>query len=617
MVNQRYNSFFITGIALAALLFSCSPPPSRSFLKARNGQIVNGQGDTVILRGMGLGGWMLQEGYMFRMGFLGRQYRIRESIESLVGKAGTERFYQQWLMGHTRRADIDSMAAWGFNSIRLPMHYNLYTLPVEGEPVPGLQTWLKTGFTMTDSLLAWCKANKMYLILDLHAAPGGQGNDLNISDRNPDKPSLWESEANREKTIALWRKLAERYAGEEWIGGYDILNETNWGFGDSTDVRGTSEKTNAPLRKLLVDLTRAIREVDTNHIIFLEGNGFANNYNGIFPKWDDNLVLSFHKYGNFTTRETIQRFLDLREKHNIPLWLGESGENSNTWFTETIELCEKNGIGWAWWQSKKMGISNPLEVRQPEGYQQLLDYWAAREKRFKVQSSKLKGSEDDETPVGNSEKHGEISGKPGRKETLRILSEWLENLRIENNIFHRDVIDAMFRQVTSYEALPFSEHSVRAGSTIKAVDFDLGRQRYAYFDTDSANYRYTPGVNTTGNRGHSYRNDGVDIQPDSNGYHIFHIEDGEWLQYTVDVRDDNIDLIQLGVAGETGGGRITVRIGNHTLTNPIGIPAAGGQESWRSIPVSIPVLAKGKNVIRVKAEEGGFTFKSITFARQQ
>ncbi len=573
--------------ALSAMAWTaCDVDPyPKNFLKAQGHHIVNGQGDTVILRGMGLGGWMLQEGYMFRLGFIGQQYRIRKHIEDVIGDEETERFYAEWLANHTRKIDIDSMAAWGFNSIRLPMHYNLYTLPVEEEPVAGEQTWLDIGFTMTDSLLAWCKANNMYLILDLHAAPGGQGNDVNISDRNPDKPSFWESEENRAKTIALWRKLAERYADEEWIGGYDVLNETNWGFEDSTDFRGTAEQTNAPLRQFLVDVTHAIREVDTNHIIFLEGNGFANNYNGIFPKWDHNLVLSFHKYGNPNVQEAIQRFIDLRNEHDIPLWLGESGENSNTWFTEAIELCETNGIGWTWWQNKKMGINQPLEIKQPDGYRKLLAYWEGK---------------------------GE---KPPHNDALRILNGWLENLKLENNIFHRDVVDAMFRQVYAHDAVPFGENRIAVGTVLPAVDFDLGRQGIAYYDTDTASYHYTPGMNTQGNRGRSYRNDGVDIRRDSSGHHIFHIEDGEWLQYTVNIIDEGISDLLLSIAAETAGGRIIVYIDDQVLAQPIVVPTTGGNQQWADIKVEIPGLAKGIHVLRIHADKGGFNFKSIAFGQ--
>jgi endoglucanase len=107
--------------------------------------------------------------------------------------------------------------SWGFNSVRLPMHYNLFTLPAENEPIAGKNTWLTIGFALTDSLVTWCRENHMYIILDLHAAPGGQGNDLNISDRDGSKPSLWQNDANRQKTIALWSKLAERYSNEDTI----------------------------------------------------------------------------------------------------------------------------------------------------------------------------------------------------------------------------------------------------------------------------------------------------------------------------------------------------------------------------------------------------------------
>ncbi len=129
---------------------------------------------------------------------------------------------------HVTKADIDSLASWGYNSVRPALHYNLFTLPIEEEPVPGEQTWLDKGFELVDSLLSWCEANEMYLILDLHAAPGGQGYNAAICDYDPSKPSLWESEENRIKTVALWGKLAERYSDEPWMGGYDLINEPNW-----------------------------------------------------------------------------------------------------------------------------------------------------------------------------------------------------------------------------------------------------------------------------------------------------------------------------------------------------------------------------------------------------
>jgi endoglucanase len=398
-------------ICLFFFLFS-SNSEAQSFLKAQGRLIVNENGEKVILRGMGLGGWMLQESYMLKLGPVGPQHRIRQRIEELIGKEKTAAFYDGWLASYTRKIDIDSMASWGFNSVRLPMHYRLYTLSVEEEAVAGRNTWLEKGFALTDSLVAWCKANHMYLILDLHAAPGGQGHDYNISDRDSTKPSLWDSKANQQKMIALWRRLAERYANEPNIGGYDIINEPNWGFEDARDRNGVKETKNVPLRKLMMAITAAIRSVDKKHIIIIEGNGWGNNYRGVLPPWDDNLVLSFHKYWTPNTDSAISGVLALREKYNIPLWLGESGENNNTWYRECIHLVERHDIGWAWWPLKKIGTNNPLEVRMTPEYQRVVDYLTGKGPR------------------------------PTAQEAEQALNGLLQNVRLENTVYHKEVTDA-------------------------------------------------------------------------------------------------------------------------------------------------------------------------------
>ena len=133
---------------------------AQGFLRADGKKIKNDYGN-VLLRGIGLGGWMLQEGYMLKIPGNGQQHKIRERIAALLSQQQTQEFYDTWLSNHTRKIDIDSLKSWGFNSVRLPMHFNLYTLPVEDERT-GNNTWLEKGFTLTDSLLSWCKANRMY-----------------------------------------------------------------------------------------------------------------------------------------------------------------------------------------------------------------------------------------------------------------------------------------------------------------------------------------------------------------------------------------------------------------------------------------------------------------------
>jgi len=395
-----------------------------AFLRVDGERIADARGREVLLRGMGLGGWMLQEGYMLGIKKEGTQHSIRARIEDLVGKEATERFYRLWRENHMTKADVDRLAASGFNSIRLPMHYNLFTLPVEEEPAKGSDTWLAAGFEMTDRLLDWCRVNRVYLILDLHAAPGGQGKDANISDYDPAKPSLWESEENRRKTVALWRKLAERYANEPWIGGYDILNEPNWTF-EGKDRNGKEDLSNAPIWDLYRQITKAIREVDTRHIIIVEGNGWGNNYNGFPGPWDPNLVMSFHKYWNPNTEAAIAPFLALRAKYRVPVWLGESGENTNEWFRECVSLVEKHRVGWAWWPHKKLFSPRCImTVTVPDDFKRIVDYWNGEGER------------------------------PSRDAARRGLFELVENLKAEKCRFNADVARALIPDGAVAAALP-------------------------------------------------------------------------------------------------------------------------------------------------------------------
>ena len=158
--------------------------PAQGFLHRVDKKIYNGSGQEVLLKGIGLGGWLVQEGYMLQTSsFANAQWQIRQKIEQLIGTTNTENFYQAYRNNYVRKADIDSLKKWGFNSIRLPMHYNLFA---ENSNPP---VFLNLGFEIIDSLLSWCEANQIYLILDMHAAPGGQS-DEPISDYNPAYPSM-------------------------------------------------------------------------------------------------------------------------------------------------------------------------------------------------------------------------------------------------------------------------------------------------------------------------------------------------------------------------------------------------------------------------------------------
>ncbi len=550
---------------------------SQSFLSVSDKEIVNEEGQAVLLRGMGLGGWMLQEGYMLQTAsFANAQHKIERAISDLIGEEAKQEFYEAWLDNHVTKADIDSLASWGFNSVRLPMHYNLYTLPIENEPIRGEQTWLDRGFELTDNLIEWCRANGMYVILDLHAAPGGQGRDEGISDYDTTKPSLWESELNKEKTIALWRRLAERYADEPVVAGYDLINETNWDLPN-----------NNALKDLYLRLTDAIREVDQRHIIFIEGNWFANDFTNLTPPWDDQIVYSPHKYWSFNNKEVIQWVLNIREEHNVPLYFGEAGENSNEWFTDAIRLFEDNNIGWAWWPMKKVeSISGPLSVRKTTGYQGLLDYWEGR------------------------------TSKPTPELATRTLMQLTEDLKIENCRYQKDVVHAMFNQVQSGEAVPYRTFDIPG--VVHATDYDMGINGEAYQDNQVADFRVSSGNFTAWNNGWSYRNDGVDIEKsednvNSNGYNVGWLDADEWMQYSINVEQTGFYNVRVRIASNGGNGAFHFASGNASISDVIRVPNTNGWQTWTTVIVPNVLLDEADNKIRFYVDQAGFNVSSFSF----
>jgi hypothetical protein len=552
---------------------------SQGFLHANGKYIYDGSGNEVILRGIGTGNWMIQEGYMMQSSDVaGTQHEFRAKLINTIGVANTDSFYNVWLDSHFQRVDVDSMKSWGFNSVRVAMHYKWFTPPIEDEPIPDTITWLDKGFTMIDSLLDWCGDNQMYLILDLHGAPGGQGKDAAISDYDSSKPSLWESQANKDKTVALWRKLAERYSAEPWIGGYDLINETNWTF---------TEANNKPLWDLFKAITVAIREVDNNHMIILEGNGFANDYNGLPTIWDSNLALSFHKYWTYNTQESISFATNLRNARNVPIWLGESGENSNVWFTSLIALCETNHIGWSWWPVKKPGLNNPLKVSVNSDYTNLLNYWK-----------------------GNA-------ANPGAAAAFSAVLQFAENHRLENCSFQKDVVDAMIRQTQTFETIPYT--LFHTGEPIFAADYNLGRSGYAYYDLDSANFRLNTGVFTNWNQGGSYRNDGVDIQVCSdtdanNGYNVGWTGNGEWMEYTVVVDSTASYTLSIRSASGSSGSKVRLEVDKSSITPVISLPGTGGWQNFQTTNLTGVILSKGTNKIRFKFDQAGSNLNYFMFS---
>jgi aryl-phospho-beta-D-glucosidase BglC (GH1 family) len=547
------------------LLFSHSNLFAQGFLHRQDKKIVNGNGQEIILKGIGLGGWLLQEGYMLHTSqFANAQWQIRAKILDLVGEANTELFYQTYRNNYVRKSDIDSIKSWGFNSIRLPFHYNLFATNTTPP------TFLNQGFEIVDSLLEWCTQNQIYLILDMHGAPGGQSAEP-ISDYNPANPSLWESEQNKTLTVQIWRKIAERYKDEVWIGGYDLLNEPAWNLPPN----------NLPLRDLYIRITDTIRAVDNNHLLFIEGNWFATDFNGLTPAWDENMSYSFHKYWNGNTQSSIQYLVDLRNNTNRPLWLGETGENSNKWFTDCVKLMNLNNIGWAWWPHKKIqSIAGPLSAYKLPAYQNLLNYWSG------------------------------TAPRPSATVAMNALMAQANMLLLENCVYQKDVVDALIRQPSTTGIIPFAENQIPG--IVHATNYDLGQILFAYNDTEFENLG-----NGIWNNGYSYRNDGVDIETcndfSSNGFNVGWIENGEWLKYTIQAAQSGLYDIKLSLAQPNSGGKIILSLDGQSITSVLDVPVTGGYQNWQFLTVPNINITSGTHILQTRFFIGDFNFSYIDF----
>jgi endoglucanase len=239
------------------------------------------------------------------------------------------------------------------------------------------------------------------------------------------------------------------------------------------------------------------------------------------------------------------------------------------------------------WPLKKSGINNLLEVKINSGFQQIINYWKGKAK------------------------------KPAKEEAMAGLMQFANNTRIENNIIHQDVVDAMMRQVKSAATLPFKKNILSAKAIIFATDYDLGRSGAAYHDNDSADYWVATTKKTAWNQGGKYRNDGVDIETCndalSNGYNVGWIKPGEWLQYSVFADDDCIYDVNIRSASKGNEGEVQLIVNNNFAGEKTNLPVTGKENKWMTSSIKNIHFSKGWNTMRVLAVKGGYNFNYLQF----
>ncbi|MEL7585859.1 MAG: cellulase family glycosylhydrolase [Prolixibacteraceae bacterium] len=511
---------------------------AQSFLHAEGHDMVNEEGQKVLLKGVGLGNWMLPEGYMWKFGKYGdRPRRIEKIVADHIGEEKAAAFWKEYRKNYITEADIKRIAELGFNSVRPALNSRLFI--EEG----GNNEFVAEGFELLDNLIAWCKKYHLYVIIDMHGAPGGQTGQ-NIDDSPNDQPELFIDPKNEEVLVKLWVKIAERYSDEPIVAAYDLLNEP------LPENTGAAEKYKHKLVPVYEKLIKAIREVDKKHMFTLEGYNWSNNWSLFEKALDDNMFFQFHYYcwDRPDHLNNISQFLKKREVLNTPVWVGETGEKNNAVYFATTQYFEKNNIGWSFWPWKKMDTANtPYSIKSPEGWSEVAAY-----------------SDRGENVTATN--------------AAAVFNRLLENIKIENCIYFPDVVNAMLRR------LPLK---------IEAENYGHDGYLNSYFVNDtatmSANYRKEEPVK-------------IEVVNDNkrslSSDQAIHLQAGEWTAYQFYSPEKKQHKIMLRVKA------VSAEI--NVILNGKAIPVKINSEKWSELQLNSSEFVLGENNLKVSVKTGDF-----------
>ncbi len=329
------------------------------FYRTRKTDIISPDGIPIFLRGVNFGGWLMMEGYILHALNL-PVAKFKKEFAQALGKRALRGFEESFNDTFIREEDFQFVAKTGFNSLRVPFHYRLIEQKAyQYDP---------DGVAYLDRVLKWGKKYGLGIILDLHAAPGSQNQDWHSD--SDGKAGLWKSPSNQNRVFALWEFLADRYKDDPTVLGYDLLNES---------VIDESKILNAFYKKLI----RVIRSIDRNHMLFVEGNRWAQDVACLEDLDDGNIVASIHYYepleftANFVPnlyyplksklstwaqpqmKKRLEEYVRFSRKYQRPIHVGEFGVNyrqglfgEDVYLRDGVSCFKEFGFHWNYWTYK-------------------------------------------------------------------------------------------------------------------------------------------------------------------------------------------------------------------------------------------------------------------------
>ena len=338
---------FITLLAMMVAMLSTAHAEGAvlSFLHAEGTSIVNAAGETVLLRGVNLGGWMVQEAWMNLTNAPSQQESF-QVLDERFGREVREHLFDVYEDNYLSEADFDNIKALGMNVVRIPFAW--WTILNDDG------TLREDAFTRLDWAVQCCAERELYVILDLHAARGSQNNQDNSGEING--ANLWKTPEYLDQTQYLWECVAEHYKGEPTIAAYDLLNEPG----------GDLKSTGVTQWEFFDRVYKAIRAIDPEHIIMFESCWDPED----LPTPDrygwENVVYQYHWYKWNADNDYWAQKLNVDVKlhkvnqtnHPVPGFLGEFTlfQSMDAW-KYALQTYSDAGLGWTIWTYKVTGSS--------------------------------------------------------------------------------------------------------------------------------------------------------------------------------------------------------------------------------------------------------------------
>jgi hypothetical protein len=350
-------------VLLSMLLAAMTPalaesPPGSALVRIEGKRFIAPDGRVLHIKGISLGNWLMPEGYMFKFEVAKAPNQIYGAFDRLLGPEKAAAFWKQYRDTYIAEDDIKFIASVGFNTVRIPLHWNLFMTP-DG-------TMTGEGWALLDRVLGWVKQAGLLAIVDLHAAPGGQTG-INHDD-GPGYPLMFYVPRDRDLTVKLWQAIAERYRGNPTILGYDLLNEPIAPYHDIDTL-------NPRLEPFFKRVTEAIRAVDPGRIVFLAAGQWSSSFDMFGPPFAPNLAYTYHSFWASTKRDSIQRHLNFSARYDVPLFLGETGELTDDWNAGFRKLHEAHDIGWSFWTYKNLDSpSTVVSIPRPVGWDEIVAF---------------------------------------------------------------------------------------------------------------------------------------------------------------------------------------------------------------------------------------------------